>query len=436
MDREVKRKYSARELAVLSLCRLEREGKYGSLEADAAIRKFGLEGAERALYTKLFYGVTERRLTLDFVIDSYADRRTSDMSPEMKNILRTSVYQILYLDRIPDYSAVNEGAELAKKYVRKSAAGFVNAVLRRVCRDGMPQIKNDGDTAAYYSVKYSVSPDICRAYISEFGEREAEELLSSLFAAQYITLRVNTLRCGRDELIKRLADSGIPSSPTEKSPFGVRLGAFADTTALLKTVEGLAYIEDEASQLAVCALSPLPGETIADVCAAPGGKTVSAAILMENKGVVFASDIHKNKLKLIEKTSASCGVDIIKTSCRDAREPDPGLTGRCDRVLCDVPCSGLGVLAKKPDMRYREYGDDDRLVSTQRAILAASSKYVKPGGVLVYSTCTVVSRENSGNVNAFLAENKNFELTDSRLLLPHKDGTDGFFMAVMRKISE
>ena len=433
---ETKKGYSARELAVLSLCRLEREGKFGSLEADSAIKKFRLEGAERALYTKLFYGVTERRLTLDHVIAVYSDKKPEELSLEMKNILRVSVYQILYLDRVPDYSAVNEGAELAKKYVRKSAASFVNAVLRRVCRDGMPEIRDDGDAAAYCSVKYSVSPDICRAFIAEFGKEETEKLLSALFRPQYITLRVNTLRCGREELISLLADNGITAVPTEKSPFGVRLCEHVDTTTLLGIVNGLAYIEDEASQIAVASLAPRPGEIVADVCAAPGGKTVSAAIMMENKGVIYASDIHENKLKLIEKTARLCGTDIIRVSCRDGRETDPALINKCDRVLCDVPCSGLGVLAKKPDMRYKEYGDDERLIATQRAILRASARYVKAGGTLVYSTCTVVSRENGENVSDFLAQNGDFTLVGSTTLLPHRDGTDGFYVAVMKKDSQ
>ena len=264
---ETRKGYSARELAVLSLCRLEREGKFGSLEADAAIKKFRLEGAERALYTRLFYGVTERRLTLDFVIGAYSDRKPADMSLEMKNILRVSVYQILYLDRVPDYSAVNEGAELAKKYERKSAASFVNAVLRRVCRDGMPEIRDTGDTAEYYSVKYSVSPDICREYINEFGKDEAEKFLSALFKPQYITLRVNTLRCGREELISLLAENGIRAAVTGNSPFGVKLCDHVDTGTLLGIVSGLAYIEDEASQIAIACLAPQPG------CRIPGGMT-------------------------------------------------------------------------------------------------------------------------------------------------------------------
>ncbi len=430
---EEKRRYSARELAVLSLCRLEREGKYGSLEADAAIKKFGLDGAERALYTKLFYGVTERRLTLDHVINAYSSRKPEDMSLEMRNILRVSAYQILYLDRVPDYSAVNEGAELAKKYERKTASGFVNAVLRRICKDGAPQIECK-DGAEYLSVKYSVLKSTVELLLKEFGFAETEKFLHSLFAPQYITLRVNTLRISREELIKKLTDAGVGCEPTRKSVFGIRLTQHTDSQTLFGHIKGLAYIEDEASQIAVSALDPKPGMTVADVCAAPGGKTVSAAICMGNEGVIYASDIHKNKLRLIEKTAEDCGVTVIKTECRDAKTVNGELVGKCGRVLCDVPCSGLGVLGKKPDMRYKEVTDRVRLIQTQREILSASSRYLLRGGLMVYSTCTVCKDENGENVRDFLKNNDDFRLIYEKTLLPHTDGTDGFYIAAMEKV--
>ena len=429
---EEKKGYSARELAVLSLCRLEREGKYGGLEADAAIKKFGLDGAERALYTKLFYGVTERRITLDYVINAYSNRKTEEMSLEMRNILRVSAYQILYLDRVPDYSAVNEGAELAKKYERKSASGFANAILRRVCAEGMPEIKCGGK-AEFLSVKYSVLQSTAEILLKEFGFSETEKYLYSLFSPQYITLRVNTLKTSREELIKKLQAAGIGCEPTHKSGFGIRLTQHTDTQSLFSEIKGLAYIEDEASQTAIQTLDVSPGMTVADVCAAPGGKTVSAAISMCNDGVICASDIHKNKLRLIEKTARDCGVTIINTECRDAKTVNEKLVAKCDRVLCDVPCSGLGVLGKKPDMRYKEVTDRDRLIQTQKEILSSSAKYLKPGGVLVYSTCTVLSDENGDNVSDFLKNNAGFELVSEQTLLPHKDGTDGFYTAKITK---
>ena len=429
---EEKRRYTARELAVLSLCRLERQGKYGSLEADAAIKKFGLKDAEKALYTKLFYGVLERRITLDHVISSVSDKKIDEMTYEMKNILRISVYQLLFLDRVPDYSVVNEAAELAKKYERNSAAGFVNAVLRRIAKDGAPQIKRE-ENAGYLSVNYSVSEQICGLLINELGFEEAEKMLAATFKNRYITLRVNTLKTTVSDLKKLLEENGITSEPIPQSDFGLKLTCFADTEKLFSLVGDLAYVEDGASQAATAALEAQPGMTVADVCAAPGGKTVSAAIQMQNNGTIYAYDIHKNKLKLIDKTAEKLGINIIKTAEHDGREPLPELCGVCDRVICDVPCSGLGVLGQKPDMRYKEITDTERLISTQRAILQAASTYLKKDGIMVYSTCTVLSAENGENVADFLQKNKDFELLLQKTFYPHTDGVEGFYIAKIRR---
>ncbi len=422
------KKYTARQLAVLSLCRLEREGKYGNLEADAAIKKFGLKGAEKALYTRLFYGVLERKITLDYIISRYSDKPVDEMTYEMKNILRSSVYQLLYLDRIPDYSAVNEGVELAKKYERKSAGGFVNAVLRKVAANGMPEIKR-GNDARYLSVRYSVSEQICGLLCGALGFDEAEKMLAADLSQKGVTLRVNTLKTTVDQLRELLEENGLKCGPVPQSGFGIKINDHVDTETLFSLTDGLAYIEDGASQAAVSLLDAKEGMTVADVCAAPGGKTVSAALQMKNEGVIYAFDVHKNKLKLIEKTAEKTGVTIIRTAEHDAREPRPELIGVCDRVICDVPCSGLGVLGKKPDMRYKELDGLDRLVRTQRAILEASSKYLKKGGVMVYSTCTVLPAENNENVSYFLENNKDYSLLYEKTFYPHRDGTDGFYTA-------
>ena len=429
---EEKKGYTARELAVLSLCRLQRQGKYGSLEADAAIKKFKLSGSEKALYTKLFYGVLERRITLDFIISKVSDMPLHDLTYEMKNILRISVYQLLYLDRVPDYSVVNEAAELAKKYERRSAAGFVNAVLRRIAKDGAPEIKRENN-AEYLSVKYSVSEQICGLLINDLGFEEAEKMLSATFNNRYLTLRVNTLKTTVSELKHLLEENGITSEPITQSDFGLKLTCFADTEKLFDLTGDLAYIEDGASQAATAALDARPGMTVADVCAAPGGKTVSAAIQMKNSGLIYAYDIHKNKLKLIDKTAEKLGINIIKTAEHDGRLPLPELCGVCDRVICDVPCSGLGVLGQKPDMRYKEITETERLISTQRAILQAASKYLKQGGIMVYSTCTVLKSENGENVAEFLKNNKDFELLYEKTFYPHTDGVEGFYTAKIRR---
>ena len=430
------KKYSprgAREIAMLSLSRSERDGKYSNLEADAAIKKFGLEGAERALYTKLFYGVTERRLTLDYIIEKLTGRKTDTLSVNMRNTLRVSLYQIYYLDRIPDSAAVNEGVELAKKYERQSAAAFANAVLRRACKgeELLPQRK-DGDIE-WLSLKYSVNQDICALYVDSLGFDGAERLLLSLLKAQYMTLRTNTLRCTREELIARLTDAGIGCEATGASPFGVRLTEFCDIGTLNKAAEGLFIIEDEASQLAVLALDAAPGDTVADVCAAPGGKTVSIAMCMEDKGRIYAFDLHKSKIKLISKAALDAGINCISASVRDGRQPDESLLGKCDRVLCDVPCSGLGVLSKKPDLRYKDISELGSLYSTQRAVALASVDYLKEGGVMVYSTCTLNPKENEEQVRYLLKERSDLTLEYEKTLYPHIDGCDGFYIAKLKR---
>ncbi len=428
------KKYTARQLAVLSLCRLEREGKYGNLEADAAIKKFKLQGAEKALYTRLFYGVLERKITLDYIISQCTDKPLDDMTYEMKNILRISAYQLFYLDRIPEYSIVNESVELAKKYERKSAGGFVNAVLRRMIRQGKPEIKRGDNDVKYLSLKYSVSEQICGLLCSALGFEEAEKMLKADLTRRGVTLRVNTLKTTVDGLQKLLNDNGIKAEKITQSDFGLKIDENTDTETLFSLINDLAYIEDGASQAAVTLLDVMPGMILADVCAAPGGKTVSAAMQMENKGEIFAFDIHKNKLRLIEKTAEKAGVTIIKTAEHDGRQPVPELIGKCDRVICDVPCSGLGVIGQKPDMRYKDPGDTERLINTQRAILSSASRYLKPGGVMVYSTCTVLPSENMENVTDFLSKNTDFILLYEKTYYPHIDGCDGFYTAkIVRK---
>lgn len=426
--------YTARQLAVLSLCRLEREGKYGNLEADAAIKKFKLQGAEKALYTRLFYGVLERKITLDYIISLSSDKPVEDMTLEMKNILRISAYQLFYLDRIPEYSIVNESVELAKKYERKSAGGFVNAVLRSMIRQGKPEIKRGDNDASYLSLKYSVSEQICGLLCGALGFEDTEKMLKADLTRRGVTLRVNTLKTTVEELQKLLEENGVKAERIDQSAFGLKINESVDTEALFEIIKDKAYIEDGASQAAVTMLDAKPGMTVADVCAAPGGKTVSAAIQMQNEGEIYAFDIHKNKLKLIEKTAEKMGVLIIKTAEHDGREPLPGLIGKCDHVICDVPCSGLGVIGQKPDMRYKDLGDTERLINTQRAILSSASKYLKPGGIMVYSTCTVLPSENTENVTDFLSKNKDFELLYEKTYYPHIDNCDGFYMAkIVRK---
>ncbi len=427
---------TSRQIALLSLCRYEREGKYSNLEADAAIKKFKLEGAEKKLYTKLLYGTIERKITLDYIISKLSDRPIEDMSLQMRNILRMSIYQMRFLDKIPDNAAVNEGVELAKKFEKPSSAAFANAILRRYAASGdkikLPQ-KKDG-IIEYLTVNYSVGAFVAASLVESLGEDGAEKMLKKINESEhYITLRVNTLVTSRDELMEKLGNIGVKSKKCKLSPWGINIESYIDIPTLFDTVGNGAFIEDEASQAAIAALAPSAGQLVVDVCAAPGGKTVSCAIAMENSGKIYAYDMHQSKIKLIDDAANRMGVDIVESSCRNAKTPNEELYGKADRVICDVPCSNLGVIGKKPEVRYKDLSDIDRLIATQREILTQSLKYLKKHGRLLYSTCTINKKENGDTVRELLEKNTDYSLIYERTLTPCDDGCDGFYVAVIEK---
>ncbi len=427
---------TAREIALLSLCRYEREGKYSNLEADAAIKKFNLQGAEKKLYTKLLYGTIEKKITLDYIISRLSDKKIEDMTLQMKNILRMSIYQMKYLDKIPDNAAVFEGVELAKKFEKPTSASFANAVLRRYTaeRDNIKLPGKRSGAVKYLSVNYSVGEDVVNALVDSLGEDEVEKMLAHLDKTEhYVTLRVNTLKTSVEELCDSLVAQGIKCERTKASLFGINICSYVDIPTLDCITQGTAFVEDEASQIAIASLGCKPGDTLIDVCAAPGGKTVSAAIEMAGRGKIYAFDLHENKLKLIKKAAEKMGVNIVSTARRDGKVADESLFGIADRVICDVPCSNLGVIGKKPEIRYKDLSDIDALVNTQYAILSASSAYLKKGGRMLYSTCTIDKRENGDNVRRFLSEHDDFVLISERTLVPHTDNCDGFYVSVLEK---
>lgn len=427
----------ARQIALLSLCRSESDGKYTNLENNSAIKKFDLQGAEKRLYTKLFYGTVEKKVTLDHIIECLSSRRIDEMSIQMRNILRMSIYQLRYLDRIPDHSAVDEGVELAKKYVSKQSGSFVNAILREYLRRGgnIAFPSPDDDYIKYLCVTYSLDEGVANALLSSCKD-ECEKMLQYLNEReQYITLRVNTLKSDVDGVISVLSENGIKCEKTKQSPYGVRILQSVDIQTLDSLLGNTAYVEDEASQIAVNTLGVEKGMTVVDVCAAPGGKSICAAIAMENEGSIISYDLHENKIKLIRKAAEKAGVDIIQACARDGKLPVQGEYIACaDRVICDVPCSGLGVIGKKPDLRYKDMTNIGSLLSTQYAILSSSVDYLKKGGRLLYSTCTLNADENYGTVEKFLRENTAYRLVTQQTLMPHINGTDGFYIAVIEKI--
>ncbi len=429
---------SARELAFLSLLKCEEAQKFSNLEIDATIRRHGLAGAERALYTNLVYGTIERKITLDYLIEKFSTVRFRDIDVKVLCILRLGAYQILYLDRVPAHAACDEAVELCKLYCNRGASGYVNAVLREFTRkqDKLPLPDQNTEPYKYLSVVYSCPEWLCYMWESMYGVEKSRGILEAMNIHPYITLRVNNLLATRDEILEEIKSEGISAIPTRLSPYGIRLGQFVPITELHWLSEGLCYVQDEASQLCVAELAPLPGETVIDVCACPGGKTFGCGLTMQNKGRIIALDLHENKLSLIKRGAQGLGLDIIETMAHNGSSPHPAFKGIADRVLCDAPCSGLGVIAKKPDLRFKTPEDIGRLPDIQYKILSASAEYVKKGGLLLYSTCTLSKAENESVATRFAESSPDFELEDfgMRTLFPHEHGTDGFFIAKFRRV--
>ena len=435
---------SAREVAFKVLKDAEKNRTYSNIAVDRVLSRSELLGADRGLVTAIVMGVVERKLTLDAIISSLSQKGEQTDS-DARVLLRMGIYQLYFLDRIPDHAAVNETVALAPKRLR----GFINAVLREFLRrreSGRLESlfpSREEDMLGYLSVKYSFPKDVCAEFIKIYGTERTEVIFEKFNSAPPLTLRINTLKISRDDYSGRLRESGIDFRLSDRLENAVLLDGVA-YNELPGVDEGWFFIQDEASQICVEALGAESGETIVDVCSCPGSKSFGSAIRMANEGKIYSFDLHKSKLPLIEKNAERLGISIIGTAERDGRTPDESLFGRADRVLCDVPCSGLGVIAKKPEIRYKSISEFERLPEIQYEILSASARYVRKGGILVYSTCTVLPRENQENVERFLSEHKDFEAVDFRVgelasscgmlsLSPDIDDTDGFFVAKMRR---
>jgi len=423
-----------RAAALTSLVKWEKDGRYANLEVNAALGLSALSGADRGLYTALFYGVVERVITLDYMISRLSSRPADTIDRETMCALRLGLYQLTYMDRIPPHAAVSESVAVSPARSR----GFVNALLRQHLRNGC-SCKMPDDPLARLSVEYSAPPELCQFWIRCYGEETARQLLRSTTRNPAVTLRVNESVTTAEDVLRRHEADGAQICPL--SPDMV---ALSDASGIADGIrQGLYFVQDPASRLCIRALDPRPGETVIDTCAAPGGKTFSCAMDMKNRGRVLAFDLHENKLSLIRRTAECLGISIIETAQRDGRQPDPTLFETADRVLCDAPCSGLGVIAKKPDIKYKPLEAAEGLPSIQYEILSGASRYVKPGGVLLYSTCTLNPAENEEIVRRFLDSHSEFSPADfdlgpagtsrdgMRTFMPHLNGCDGFFIAKM-----
>ena len=417
---------NVRKIAWETLRRGARAGQYSNLAVDAVLKQYQPQAADRAFLTALIYGTVERKLTLDYWINTLADRPPDD---ETRTLLRLGLYQLAFLDRVPDHAAVNETVALAPK----RTAGFVNAVLRSFLRRGKridPPDRNS-DPVEYLAVAYSVLPVLCRRLADTFGVERTEQILRACGEKPPVCLRVNTLKTTAEALAEVLRGEGYDPEPIGET--GLRLRGNVPVVALPKFKEGWFFVQDEASQRCVRALEARPGMSVIDVCACPGSKSFGAAADLQNRGEIRAFDLHRSKLSLVENGAARLGITILTAAERDAREPLPAWEGRADRVICDVPCSGYGVIAKKPELRYKDPAACAGLPAIQAEILERSATLLRRGGKLTYSTCTILPEENGDVVDAFLADHPSFSEMERVALFPDADKTDGFFYAVLRR---
>lgn len=429
---------NARETALAILQKNEKAGQYTNIALDHALQNTGLSAADRSLVSALVLGVTERRITLDYYLSSLTDRPLTELDTDALYALRMGLYQLIYMDRIPPHAAIYETVNIC----RKRSRGFVNAVLRthtrRNASPALPSVEEEPVRAL--SVRYSVCEELASKMIDVLGAAEAECYFAATLQAPLTTLRVNTAHVTRDALASRIPDA----IPTPLSPHGLKVSGAIRT--LPGFAEGDFFVQDEASQLCVEALGALPGDTVIDACSCPGSKSFGAAMNMQNKGKIYSFDLHKSKLSLVVSSARRLGILTPEVAEQDARMPREDLIGIADRVLCDVPCSGFGVLAKKPELRYKSPEVSGNLPTIQSAILNNCATYVKEGGTLVYSTCTVLPEENERVISAFLESHPEFTLTpfvagnlrcDEGMitLYPHIHQTDGFFIAKLQRKS-
>lgn len=435
---------TAREAALKALERCRRDGAWSNAAIDNVIKKYELDRRDAALASILCLGVLQNSSLLDFYIDSFSTTRADRLEPKVRDILRVGIYQLVSLDKIPARAAVNESVSLCKISGCGRAAGLVNAVLRKVSSnlDSLPEIPGKG-TAKHLSVKHSHPEWIAQSIMDCKGYAFAEDFLRANNMPSGLNVQINTLKVEKGDYICALTRNDTEYTIPDYPENCVLLPG-GSVTALPGYNEGLFYIQDRAACTAVQIMSLKPGMRVLDACSAPGGKSFAAAIAMGNQGSILSRDIHEKKLSLIRSGADRLGINIIQASSGDARKAEEKFTESFDAVIADVPCSGLGVIRKKPEIREKTHDEVRNLPDIQRDIIENLSAYVKPGGLLLYSTCTVLKAENEDIVTDFLNRHREFEAENFSFgdrcsengmytFWPNIDGTDGFFAAKLRK---
>lgn len=446
-------KKNARDLAVKILHEINEKDAYSNISISRNVNN-KLSVIDESFLRELVYGVLENKLFIDWIINEFSKIKLKKIKPIVKEILRIGIYQIMFMDKVPDGVAVNESVKLAKKYSHKGVYGFVNGLLRNVIRNknniNLPD--KDKNPIEYLSIKYSHPKWMIEQWIQEFGYQFTEELCIANNMKPKLNIRVNTLKINRNELINILRKKGLEVEKTRHAKDGIIIDNPVRITQLDEFKAGLFQIQDESSMLVAQILNPKEDSLVIDVCSAPGGKTTHIAQKMNNKGKVIARDIHQHKLRLVKENAKRLGIDIIETEIYNALTLDEKLIGKADYCLVDAPCSGLGLIRRKPDIKWKKSKDDiNEITKLQYEILLNSSKYLKKNGILVYSTCTIEKEENIKLINRFLNENPEFSLIGFSSLIQNSEempsaetgyieiypniyDMDGFFIAKMVKI--
>ena len=416
-----------RKVAASVLTKIQKDAAYSNITLGAYLKEAELSFEDKKLASRLVYGVLDRKITLDWVLSRFMKTPIKKTAPFTLQVLRCALYQIMFMDKIPDSAAVNEAVKLIKNSKESRNSGFVNAVLRAVLRENISL--PEGDSVTDLSVRYSCSEWIIESLLKDYGISDTVSFLEASLNAPPLTVRTNTTKFSTDSLIAML-DTECDKGEAEDS-LNLKGGFDVAGNELFK--KGYFYVQDSASQMAVTALNPQKGMRVLDVCAAPGGKSFLAAILMENEGEIISCDLYEHKISLIGESAERLGLDIIKPTLNDARKINDAL-GEFDAVLCDVPCSGLGVIRRKPEIKYKPTEDFEELEKIQFEILENAAGYLKKGGKLLYSTCTLRKAENEKQIEKFLQKHSEFISKYEHTYMPHIDKTDGFYCALIEKV--
>lgn len=427
-----------REIALKILYKIDKEDAYSNIELNEQIKqnRKNLTEKDIGLISEIVYGVTTWKLTLDEIIKKYSKIKIKKISPWILNILRMGIYQIIFLDKIPKSAAVNESVNLAKRYGHSSSSNFVNAILRKIEKNDYEEFFKIEDDIERITKTTSMPKWIVEELMKNYTSKEVEEICNNSNIKPKITIRVNTLKTNKQELIKKLREKNIEcKEPQEKLDDFLILEKVKNIENVEEFKQGYFTIQDISAGQTAKILNPQPGELVLDACSAPGGKTTYMAELMKNKGKIEAWDIHEHRTKLVERNAQRLGINIIETKVKDASLYDESLKEKFDKILLDVPCLGIGVIKRKPDIKWQRKPEDiEKITEIQKKILNNCSKYLKKDGAMVYSTCSILKEENQDVVDEFLKENSGFyiEPNEVRNILPNQE-EDGFFICKIYK---